>query len=60
MKCPLCAAAGMIHDVRDLLHTYKGKTTLIPSVEGDFCPACQEMIINTQDAARAGLPAPVS
>ncbi len=52
MKCPLCAAAEMIHVVRDLPHTYKGKTTLIPSVEGDFCPACQEMIISTQDAAR--------
>ena len=34
MKCPVCSAAGLVHDTRDLPYTYKGETTLIPAVTG--------------------------
>ena len=44
MKCPVCDAAELIHDTRDLPYTYKGKTTVIPTVTADFCPACDESI----------------
>lgn len=30
MKCPVCGAAELIHDTRDLPYTYKGETTVIP------------------------------
>ena len=44
MKCPVCGAAELIHDTHDLPYTYKGKTTVIPAVTADFCPACYESI----------------
>ena len=44
MKCPVCGAADLIHDTRDIPYTYKGEITLIPAVTADFCPACGESI----------------
>lgn len=52
MKCPLCTAAELVHDTRDLPYTYKGETTLIPAVTGDFCPACGEAILDTAESTR--------
>ena len=53
MKCPLCAAAAeLVHDTRDLSYTYKGETTLIPAVNGDFCPACGEVILDAAESSR--------
>lgn len=52
MKCPVCGAAKLIHDTRDLPYTYKGETTIIPSVTGDFCPACAESILDKEESAR--------
>jgi HTH-type transcriptional regulator/antitoxin MqsA len=36
MKCPSCAAAELMHDTRDMPYTYKGESTIIPAVTGDF------------------------
>ena len=44
MKCPVCGAAELMRDTRDVSFTYKGETTVIPAVTGDFCPACDESI----------------
>ena len=44
MKCPVCGSAELVHDVRDIPYTYKGKTTFIPQVEADFCPVCGESL----------------
>ena len=52
MKCPICGAAELIHDTRDLPYTYKGETTLIATVTGDFCPACGEVILDLEESAR--------
>ena len=52
MKCPLCAAAELVQDTRDLPYTYKGETTLIPAVTGDFCPACGEVILDAAESSR--------
>ena len=52
MKCPCCGASKLIHDTRDLPYTYKGETTVIPGVTGDFCPACDEMILNREHGDR--------
>ena len=46
MKCPVCGAAKLIRDTRDVPYTYKGETTTIPSVTGDFCPACSEVLLD--------------
>ncbi|WP_256350422.1 type II toxin-antitoxin system MqsA family antitoxin [Pseudomonas gingeri] len=50
MKCPVCGAAELIHDTRDLPYTYKGETTVITSVTGDFCPACAESVLDTAES----------
>ena len=52
MKCPVCGAAELIHDTRDLPYTYKGEATTIPEVTGDFCPACAESILDAAESER--------
>lgn len=52
MKCPVCGAAELIHDTRDLPYTYKGETTVIPAVTADFCPACNESITDMAETGR--------
>jgi HTH-type transcriptional regulator/antitoxin MqsA len=52
MKCPVCGAAELIHDTRDLPYTYKGENTVIPAVTADFCPACNESITDMVETER--------
>ncbi|WP_374475076.1 type II toxin-antitoxin system MqsA family antitoxin [Zoogloea sp.] len=48
MKCPVCGSAELVHDTRDIPHIYKGETTVIPAVTGDFCPSCGEVILDKE------------
>ncbi len=52
MKCPCCGAAELTQDTRDMPYVYKGKTTSIPSVTGEFCPACNEVVLNREHGDR--------
>jgi HTH-type transcriptional regulator/antitoxin MqsA len=52
MKCPVCGAAELIHDTRDLPYTYKGETITIAAVTGDFCPSCGESILDLGESIR--------
>lgn len=52
MKCPVCGEAEVIHDTRDLPYTYKGESTVIAAVTGDFCPACAESILDLAESER--------
>ena len=52
MKCPSCATAELVHDTRDMPYTYKGESTIIPAVTGDFCPACDESILDAEESRR--------
>ena len=52
MKCPVCGAAELIRDTRDLPCTYKGESIVIASVTGDFCPACAEAILDADETDR--------
>jgi len=52
MKCPVCGAAELLHDTRDLPYTYKGETAVIPDVTGDFCPACAESLLDAAQSER--------
>lgn len=54
MKCPVCGAAELVHDTRDLSFTYKGESTVIPAITGDFCPACDEAILDMAESRRFG------
>ncbi|MDR3719539.1 MAG: type II toxin-antitoxin system MqsA family antitoxin [Bryobacteraceae bacterium] len=50
--CPSCGAAKLANDTRDIPYTYKGESTAIPAVTGDFCPACGETILNAVESSR--------
>jgi HTH-type transcriptional regulator/antitoxin MqsA len=52
MKCPVCGAAKLIHDTRDVPYTYKGETTIFAAVTADFCPACDESITDMAETGR--------
>ncbi|MGE0805817.1 MAG: type II toxin-antitoxin system MqsA family antitoxin [Burkholderiaceae bacterium] len=52
MKCPACGAAKLVHDTRELLYTYKGETTTIPAVAGDYCPSCGESVLDASESMR--------
>ncbi len=52
MKCPVCGAAKLAHDTRDVSYIYKGETTTIPAVTGDFCPACDESVLDATESER--------
>jgi HTH-type transcriptional regulator/antitoxin MqsA len=54
MKCPACGAAELIRDTRDVPYVYKGETTVIPGVTGDYCPACAELVLDMDEADRFG------
>lgn len=52
MRCIACGKANMVRETRDLTYTYKGHTTTIKEVSGDFCPACDESLHQSEEAAR--------
>ena len=52
MKCPNCGEAKLVRDTRAMPYTYKGETTTIPDVTGDFCPACGENVLAAAESAR--------
>lgn len=52
MKCPNCGRAKLVHDTRDLTYAYKGESTVLPGVTGDFCPACDEAVLDMAESAR--------
>ena len=54
MKCPICGKAELIHDTRDVSYTYKSEETTLPSIEGDFCPACGEIILDRTNSMKMG------
>jgi HTH-type transcriptional regulator/antitoxin MqsA len=41
-----------MQDTRDLPYTYKGEATIIPAVTGEFCPACDEVLLNREQGDR--------
>jgi HTH-type transcriptional regulator/antitoxin MqsA len=54
MNCPICGAGSVVHETRDLPYTYKGQTTTIHDIEGDYCDACGEAVFARQAGDRYG------
>lgn len=54
MNCPICGAGSVVHETRDLPYTYKGQTTTIHGIEGDYCDACGEAVFARQAGDRYG------
>jgi HTH-type transcriptional regulator/antitoxin MqsA len=41
-----------MRDTRDIPYRYKGESTTIPAVTGDFCPACGETVLKASESSR--------
>jgi len=41
-----------MHDTRDMPCVYKGESTTIPAVTGDYCPACGEAVLGREHGDR--------
>jgi HTH-type transcriptional regulator/antitoxin MqsA len=52
MKCPSCGSVELVHEVRDVPFTYKGKSLTVPAQPGEYCPACNEAVWDDSEAAR--------
>ena len=52
MICPSCGKSKLVRDTRDVPYTYKGETTTIPDVRGEFCPACGESVLSAPESSR--------
>jgi HTH-type transcriptional regulator/antitoxin MqsA len=54
MKCPACGGAELLRDTRDVPYVYKGESTEISALTGDFCPACAEVVLDASESDRYG------
>jgi HTH-type transcriptional regulator / antitoxin MqsA len=52
MKYPACGAAELVRDTRDTPYMYKGESTTLPAVNGDFCLACGEAVLDAKESRR--------
>jgi HTH-type transcriptional regulator/antitoxin MqsA len=52
MRCPSCGAGKLARGTREIPYTYKGETTAIPAVRGEFCPACGESVLAAAESKR--------
>src|SRR5580704_3447143 len=52
MKCPACGEGKLVRDTRDIPYNYKGETTTIPSVRGEFCATCGESVLAATESKR--------
>jgi HTH-type transcriptional regulator / antitoxin MqsA len=53
MNCPNCKVKQLVRDTRDVRYTYKGESTVLPQVTGDFCQACDESVLDAAESRRA-------
>jgi HTH-type transcriptional regulator / antitoxin MqsA len=42
----------MVRDTRDVPYIYKGESTVLPQVTGDFCTACDESVLDAAESRR--------
>ncbi len=52
MKCPVCGNAELVHDTRDMHYSYKGEHTVVSDVAGDYCTACDEVVLNAEESTK--------
>ena len=52
MNCPVCSAAALVRETRDLQYSYMNASISITAVTGDFCPACGDAILGASESAR--------
>jgi HTH-type transcriptional regulator / antitoxin MqsA len=50
--CPCCGAKALVADTRNVPYAYKGQTTYIENVQGEFCSSCDESITGPEETKR--------
>ena len=50
--CPVCGVAALVHETRDLPYSDRKESTWILAVTGDFCPACDESLLDPAETER--------
>lgn len=53
MTCPACGAAKLVHGTRDASYSYKGQSTILPALTGNYCPVCPAMFLDLDETRRA-------
>lgn len=51
MQCPSCGAATLVFGTRDVAYVYKGESTTLLNIPGDYCPECGEGVHDADQAA---------
>lgn len=52
MRCPICGGAELAPGTQDMPYRYKGESTLILGVCGEYCSACGEAVLSHDEAMR--------
>ena len=52
MRCPVCGGAELVKGVRDMPYTYRGETTVICDVQGEWCHKCGDGVLDINDGER--------
>lgn len=52
MQCPACGWRTMKREIRDLPFTYKGRSIVVRGIGGEFCPKCDEAVLDEAESAR--------
>ena len=55
MQCVSCGALDMAREFRDIPYSYKGESTVIPSVNGQYCIECGEAVMDAEESQRVSL-----
>ena len=53
MTCPACGAAKLVHGTRDASYSYKGQSTILPALTGDYCLVCPAIFLDLDETRRA-------
>ncbi|WP_428000129.1 type II TA system antitoxin MqsA family protein [Acidovorax sp.] len=54
MKCGACGSDQAADDVRDFRYVYGDKDVVIPALKGRYCPDCEEILMDGEQADRYG------
>lgn len=52
MKCPFCKVGKLTRGVRDVPYHYKNASTVVRKVAGEFCSACDEVVLDAAESKR--------
>ena len=55
MQCITCGAFQMARECRDIPYSYKGESTVIPAVNGQYCTVCGEAVMDAEESQRVSL-----